>query len=191
MSPQQAVGCDQPVVIVWERRRERLLGATIGATIALCFRREAKAKQHAQRVGVEWQEPGPFREHKDLVRPGLSDHWELGQGAARLGQREAHGCSQIAIPMAEHELSRVAEPGGADPDRDGPSQPGDRLQLGPWGGKNGCWVKAHFSSKGREGSTTLHVRHEIADLLPEDQVKRIPTDRRGRPTVVAPESRDH
>ncbi len=121
MSAQQAVSRDQPVVVVWQRRRERILGSTIGATIAFCFRRDSKANQHAQCVGVEWQEPGPFGEHKDLVRSGVSDHRELGQGAARLGQREAHGCSQIALPTTEHELSSLAEPGGADADRDGPS----------------------------------------------------------------------
>jgi len=93
MLPQQAVRRDEPVVVVWERRSERLLGSTIGATIVLGFRREAKADQHAQCVGVEGQEPGPFGEHKDFVRPGLADHRELRQGAARLEQRESHRCS--------------------------------------------------------------------------------------------------
>jgi len=186
MLPQQAVRRDEPVVVVWERRSERLLGSTIGATIVLCFRREAKANQHAQRVGVEGEEPGPFGEHQDLVRPGLADHRELGQGTPRLEQRESYRCSQIPIPATEHELSRVAEPGRADPDRDGPTQPRDGLQLCRRGRENGPGVEAHLASKRSEGSAALDVRHEISYLLPNDQMKGVPTDRSRRLTVMTP-----
>jgi hypothetical protein len=173
-------------VVVWEHRSERRLSSTISGLVVLCHGRKAKATQHSQRVRIEGQKPSDLRQHEDLVGAWFPNHGEFGQGASGLGRGEAQRCLEIAIPSTEDELSRFAQPGGSNSDRNGPAQARDPLQLGRWSGYNGRWPKANLSSQGREGSAALAVGHEIPYLLPEDQVEGIPTDRGRRLTVAAP-----
>jgi hypothetical protein len=152
---------------------------------------EAEATQHAQPVRIERQQASLLRKDEDLVGAGLPDHGKLGQGATGLGGGKAKRCPEIAIPSSENQFGRVAEARGASPERDRPTEAGDRLQRGRWSGQDVCWLQADLGSKRNEGSTALDVRHEVAYLLPEDQVKGIPADRGRRLAVVAPESCDY
>lgn len=68
---------------------------------------------------------------------------------------------------------------------DRPAQAGNRLQLCLGGGRDGCRLEPDFLPQRHERAATLHVRHQVRDLLPENQLEGIPADRRRRLAVVA------
>lgn len=173
-------------MVVGERWSKNLLGSTICGTVVLGISRKTEATEHAEPVRIERQKAGALRKDEDLVGPGLPDHRKLGQGASGLGDGEAKRCSEIAIPSTKRELRRLPQAGGSTLERDGPTEAGDRLQLGTWSGQNVTWLQANLSSKRGEGSAALGVGHEIPHLLPEDQAERIPADRGRRLPVVTP-----
>jgi len=86
--------------------------------------------------------------------------------------------AQITIRATEDQLGGLAESRGASTGGDGTSQPGDSRQLSACGPHNGRRCETDSRSQRRVGSAALGVGHEIPDLLPQDQVKGIPADRR-------------
>ena len=190
MLSQQAGGCYQRLVVLGEHRSQRLLRATIRGAVVLRVGREPEATEDAQSVGVQRKQPSGPGNDQDLVGARLSNHGEPSQGAARLSQGELQRGSKVAIPVAEHQLSRRPKPRGSGPDRNRPTQTGDGFEFGRGSGKQRPWLKAHFVAKGQKGAASLAVGHQIPDLFPENQLKGVATDRsRGLP-VVAPKRGD-
>lgn len=124
-------------MVVGEAGSKHLLGSPICRAVIPCLGAEPKPTHHSQRIGIEWHEAGSPRKDQDLVGARLSDHGELGECPAGLGQRKPKGGSEIAIPPAEHELSGLAEAGGSAENRDGTAQPRDPFELSGRAGQDG------------------------------------------------------
>ena len=191
MKSEEVVAGDERTGVFGECRGQNLLGSAVGGAVVSLLPREAEATEHTEPVGIQGEKARPPGQHEDLVRPGLPDHGELGQGLPRLGKGQAQRCSEITLPVPDRELGGLAQTSGSNRDRDGSTETGNGPQrgIGRCQDRSGC--QPDLTAQRRKCATPLGVGHQIGDLLPEDERERIAADGAPGLPVVPSERRQN